>query len=313
MTSKLALVFPGQGSQSVGMLAELADQGDVVKNTFAEASEALGFDLWQLVQAGEAEELNKTENTQPALLTASVAIWRLWKEKGGADPSIIAGHSLGEYSALVVAEALPLAVAAKLVQKRGQFMQQAVAPGAGAMAAILGLEDAVVEQVCATAAQGEVVAAVNYNAPGQVVIAGDKSAVDRAIAQCKEAGAKRAMPLAVSVPSHCALMKPAAELLQQELESVAMSAPKFAVVNNVAAQVEQDTDNIKSALVKQLYSPVKWVAGVEAIAESGVDAIYECGPGKVLCGLNKRIVKQLSCSSLQDLAGLQGALEQSLA
>ncbi|PCI51196.1 MAG: [acyl-carrier-protein] S-malonyltransferase [Moraxellaceae bacterium] len=309
MTSKFALLFPGQGSQSVGMLSELAAESSVIENTFAEASDGLGYDLWDLVQNGTAEALNKTTVTQPALLTSGVAIWRLWKEKGGVDPDFLAGHSLGEYTALVVADVFSLAVGAELVKSRGEFMQQAVQPGVGAMAAIIGLDNEGVEKACAEAAQGEVVAAVNYNAPGQVVIAGLKSAIDRAIIACKDAGAKRALPLTVSVPSHCALMDPAAEQLRTALESVEFKAPRIAVINNVDAKSEQDSAMIKEALVRQLYSPVQWVACVEALVSGGVERAYECGPGKVLSGLNKRIAKQVPCHSLQDLKGLTAAID----
>ncbi len=308
MSSKFAFVFPGQGSQSIGMLADLAEQYNTITATFAEASEALGFDLWALVQNGPEEDLNKTENTQPALLTASTAIWRVWQESNGPQPAFLAGHSLGEYSALVAAGVLPLAEAAVLVQKRGEFMQQAVAPGEGSMAAIIGLEDAQVEQACADAGQGQVVSAVNYNAPGQVVIAGEKAAVDRAVALCKEAGAKRALPLSVSVPSHCALMQPAAEKLKQALDQLELKAPAIPVVNNVDAKLESDPDAIKEALVRQLYSPVRWVDSVNYMVSEGVAATYECGSGKVLSGLNKRIAKQLDIKALQDSQSLVAAV-----
>ncbi|HEY9135699.1 MAG TPA: ACP S-malonyltransferase [Pseudomonadales bacterium] len=309
MSSKLAFVFPGQGSQSIGMLADLAEQYSVVAATFAEASDALGLDLWALVQNGPEAELNKTENTQPALLTASMAIWRAWQENNGIQPDMLAGHSLGEYSALVAAEVLTLADAVKLVQQRGRFMQQAVAPGEGAMAAIIGLEDAQIEQACADAQQGQVVSAVNYNAPGQVVIAGEKAAVDRAIELCKAAGAKRALPLPVSVPSHCALMQPAAEKLKQALEQIEFKTPVIPVVNNVDAKIETDADAIKSALVRQLYSPVRWVDGVNTMVSAGIESTYECGPGKVLLGLNKRIAKQLGLKALQDAASFAAAIK----
>ncbi len=309
MSSKLAFVFPGQGSQSIGMLADLAEQYSVVAATFAEASDALGLDLWALVQNGPEAELNKTENTQPALLTASIAIWRAWQENNGIQPDMLAGHSLGEYSALVAAEVLTLADAVKLVQQRGRFMQQAVAPGEGAMAAIIGLEDAQIEQACADAQQGQVVSAVNYNAPGQVVIAGEKAAVDRAIELCKAAGAKRALPLSVSVPSHCALMQPAAEKLKQALEQIEFKTPVIPVVNNVDAKIETDADAIKSALVRQLYSPVRWVDGVNTMVSAGIESTYECGPGKVLLGLNKRIAKQLDLKALQDAASFAAAIK----
>lgn len=308
MSTKLAFVFPGQGSQSIGMLADLAEEYKSVIDTFSEASDALGLDLWALIQNGPEEELNKTENTQPALLTASTAIWRIWQDNNGQQPSLLAGHSLGEYSALVAANVLSLSDAVKLVQQRGQFMQQAVAPGEGSMAAIIGLEDAKVEQACTDAEQGQVVSAVNYNSPGQVVIAGEKTAVDRAMALCKEAGAKRALPLAVSVPSHCALMKPAAKQLEQILADVEFKAPSTPVINNVDAKAEVSADAIKDALVRQLHCPVRWVAGVNAMVEQGVDATYECGPGKVLSGLNKRINKQLEIKPLLDVASFQAAI-----
>ena len=309
MSSKLAFVFPGQGSQSIGMLSDLAENYDTVVSTFTEASEALELDLWDLVQKGSEEELNKTEKTQPALLTASIAIWRTWLENGGSRPAILAGHSLGEYSALVAAGVISLSEGVRLVQQRGQFMQAAVAPGEGAMAAIIGLDDDQVEQACSGAEQGQIVSAVNYNAPGQVVIAGEKAAVDRAIELCKKSGAKRALPLAVSVPSHCELMKPAADQLKQALERVEFATPEIPVVNNVDAKIENSPEAIKDALVRQLYSPVKWVAGINFMLNEGVDATYECGPGKVLSGLNKRIAKQLDIKSLQNSASLQSAIQ----
>ena len=309
MSSKLAFVFPGQGSQAIGMLSDLAENYDTVISTFTEASEALGKDLWDLVQNGPEDELNKTENTQPALLTASTAIWRIWSENGGSRPVMLAGHSLGEYSALVAAGVISLSEGARLVQQRGQFMQTAVAPGEGAMAAIIGLNDDQVEQACSEAQQNQVVSAVNYNAPGQVVIAGEKTAVDRAIELCKEAGAKRALPLAVSVPSHCELMKPAADQLKQVLEKVEFATPEIPVVNNVDAKIENSPEAIKDALIRQLYSPVKWVAGINFMVNEGVDATYECGPGKVLSGLNKRIAKQLDIRALQDLESLQTVIQ----
>lgn len=305
--SNFAIVFPGQGSQTVGMLAELGEQFDVVKATFADASEALGYDLWALVQEGPAEDLNQTHRTQPALLASSVAIWRVWQEQGLAQPALLAGHSLGEYSALVCAGVIDFKEAIKLVQLRGQLMQEAVPAGVGAMYAIIGLDDASIAKACEEAAQGEVVSPVNFNSPGQVVIAGNKAAVERAGALCKEAGAKRALPLPVSVPSHCALMKPAADKLAQALESIEFNTPAISVINNVDVAAETDPAKIKNALVRQLYSPVRWTEGVEKMSEQGVEKLLELGPGKVLTGLTKRIVKTLSAAAVNDVASLEAA------
>lgn len=306
--SKLAFVFPGQGSQAVGMLADIGAAWPVVPATFAEASEALGYDLWALTQNGPESDLNQTEKTQPALLTAGVALWRAWQQAGGRTPDYLAGHSLGEYTALVAAGSLSLADGVRLVALRGQLMQQAVPAGEGAMAAILGLDDEAVRQACAEASVVGVVAAVNYNAPGQVVIAGSAAAVARAIELLKAAGAKRALPLPVSVPSHCALMQPAAARLQEALAGVTFGAPAIPVVQNVGARIEADTGAIRDALVRQLYSPVLWVGTVEALAGLGVTRLLECGPGKVLSGLNKRIVKELETASLENVASFQAAL-----
>lgn len=302
-----AFLFPGQGSQAVGMLADFAAES-VVIDTFAEATAALGYDLWQVAQNGPAEKLNSTEVTQPVLLTAGVALWRLWQAKGGAAPAFLAGHSLGEYSALVCAGVLSLADAVKLVEARGQYMQQAVPAGSGAMAAILKLEDDQVRAICAEAAQAEVVEAVNFNAPGQVVIAGSKAAVERAIEGVKAAGG-RAMPLPVSVPSHCALMKPAAEQLQAALASVTFNAPQIPVINNVDVVAETDPAKIREALVRQLYSPVRWVETVQHLAAQGVALGFECGPGKVLTGLVKRINKDLEVQPLESAAAFEQALQ----
>lgn len=288
MSASLAFVFPGQGSQSLGMLAELGAQHAIVRDTFAEASAALGYDLWALVQEGPEERLNQTDKTQPAILAASIALWRLWLSEGGARPAYVAGHSLGEYSALVAAGCLGFADAVKLVERRGQLMQQAVPAGQGGMAAILGLDDADVLAACAEAAQGDVVSAVNFNAPGQVVIAGAAAAVERAIEACKARGAKRAMPLPVSVPSHCALMKPAAERFAESVNAIEWHAPQIPVVQNVTAAVAADLNALKHDLLAQLYQPVRWVECVQTLAANGAVNLVECGPGKVLAGLNKR-------------------------
>lgn len=299
MSASLAFVFPGQGSQSLAMLAEHGAQQPLILDTFAEASEALGYDLWALTQNGPEEQLNQTDKTQPAILTASVALWRLWQAEAGAQPAFVAGHSLGEYSALVAAGSLSLAAAVKLVEHRGQLMQQAVPAGQGGMAAILGLEDADVLAACAEAAQGEVVSAVNFNAPGQVVIAGGAAAVARAVEACKALGAKRAMPLPVSVPSHCALMKPAAERFAEAVQAIAWQAPKIALVQNVSAAVVSDLAVLQRDLLAQLYSPVRWVESMVCLAEQGVTDLVECGPGKVLSGLNKRCVKGIKTHNLE--------------
>lgn len=292
--SKTAFVFPGQGSQSLGMLSELHSESDVVRGTFEEASEALSFNLWNLVANGPEEELNRTDNTQPALLAASVAIWRHYLAQNGIRPDMMAGHSLGEYSALTCAGVVSFADALQMVKARGEFMQSAVPQGVGSMAAIIGLEDDKVIQACSEAAQSEVVSAVNFNSPGQVVIAGNKDAVDRASALCKEFGAKRALPLAVSVPSHCALMKPAAEQLAERLANTQFNAPELPVINNVDVNIETDPQKIKDALVRQLYCPVRWTETVQKMASESVTMLVECGPGKVLTGLTKRIDKSVN-------------------
>lgn len=310
---KFAMVFPGQGSQTVGMLAELAGDYPIVQETFKQASEVLGYDLWQLVQEGPAEELNKTWQTQPALLTASVAVYRVWQQKYPAlKPEVMAGHSLGEYSALVCAGVLDFQDAVKLVELRGKLMQQAVPEGTGAMYAIIGLDNDAIINACKQAEQGEVVSAVNFNSPGQVVIAGAKAAVERAAALCKEAGAKRTLPLAVSVPSHCALMKPAADQLSVSLESITLKAPVVAVLNNVDVKAETDAVAIRNALVRQLYSPVRWTETVEKMAQNGVEVLVEVGPGKVLNGLTKRIVDSLQAVSVNDVKSLD-SIEEVLA
>ncbi|MGP0911630.1 ACP S-malonyltransferase [Serratia sp. CY81593] len=308
--TQFAFVFPGQGSQTVGMLAELAAQFPIVEETFGEASSALGYDLWQLVQQGPVEELNKTWQTQPALLAASVAIFRVWQQQGGKAPALMAGHSLGEYSALVCAGVLDFKAAIRLVELRGKLMQEAVPEGTGAMYAIIGLDNDAIAKACEESAQGQVVSPVNFNSPGQVVIAGNKEAVERAGAACKAAGAKRALPLPVSVPSHCALMKPAADKLAVALQDITFNAPQVPVVNNVDVRTENDPEAIRSALVRQLYSPVRWTESVEFIAAQGVTSLLEVGPGKVLTGLTKRIVDTLAAAAVNDTASLSAALEQ---
>ena len=309
-TQQLALVFPGQGSQKVGMLAELGESFSIVKNTFAEASDALGYDMWDLVQNGEQAQLNLTETTQPVLLTASVAVWRLWGEQGGLRPSLLAGHSLGEFSALVCAGAIEFADAVRLVRSRGQYMQTAVPVGEGAMAAVLGLDDAQIVQICAEAAAGTgVVEAVNFNSPGQVVIAGQVAAVDKAIELLKAAGAKRAMPLPVSAPFHTSLMRPAGEKLALALADITVRQPSIPVVHNVHGKTESDPAAIKALLVEQIYSAVKWVECVETMVSAGINTTIECGPGKVLSGLNKRINKSLNGLNIESPASLAAALD----
>lgn len=299
MSQKTAFVFPGQGSQKIGMLAELAAEYPTVEKTFAEASQVLGYDLWKLVQSGTQEEINLTERTQPLLLTASVAIWRVWCEKSGAKPAFMAGHSLGEWSALVCAGVIAFKDAVKLVQQRGKFMQEAVPSGQGAMAAIIGLDDAAIVDACKKAEQGEVVSAVNFNSPGQVVIAGTAAAVERAIALCKEAGAKRALPLPVSAPFHTSLMQSAADRLAEQINATEFLSPAIPVVHNVTAQSEISPEKIKALMIEQIYSPVRWVECVNTLVTAGVTHTIECGPGKVLSGLNKRIHAELQTSSIE--------------
>ncbi len=304
----LAFVFPGQGSQSVGMLAELAAAHPVVEETFSQASTVLDYDLWQLIQTGPVDALNQTTTTQPAMLAAGVVTWRVWQSQTDVMPTLLAGHSLGEYTALVCAGVIAFEDAIKLVAERGRLMQEAVPTGEGAMAAILGLADEVVVAVCARAANGEVVSAVNFNSSGQVVIAGQKSAVERAVTLAKDEGAKRALLLPVSVPSHCSLMAPAADQLRQQMVDIDFSAPMIPVINNVDVKIENDPDVIRDALARQLYQPVRWVETVEMMAAQGVDRLVECGPGKVLAGLTKRINKSISAQAVFDVATLQKAL-----
>ena len=309
---KLAFVFPGQGSQAVGMLSDMIDLS-VVKNTIIEASDALGVDLLSMMQNGPAEDLNLTVNTQPVMLTASVAFYRAWLEAGGAKPDIMAGHSLGEYSALTAANVISLTDAVKLVRLRAEAMQNAVPVGVGGMAAILGIDDAVVKQVCADAqtATGEIVETVNFNSPGQVVIAGHKGAVEKACELAKAAGAKRALVLPVSAPFHSTLLQPAAEKLQAALADLTLNAPEIPVVNNVDVLVQNDIAAIKDALVRQAWHPVRWVECAQFIAEQGVTDMVECGPGKVLAGLAKRIDARLTGHALvnqESLNAIRGAL-----
>jgi [acyl-carrier-protein] S-malonyltransferase len=294
--NKFAFLFPGQGSQSVGMMNGFGES-TIIRDTFTEASDVLGLDFWSMATEPN-EAINETTNTQPIMLIAGVATWRVWQASTDKLPSVLAGHSLGEYTALVASGALSFADALPLVRYRAEVMQSAVPAGVGAMAAILGLDDAVVREVCAEAAQNEVLEAVNFNSPGQVVIAGNKAAVERGMELAKAKGAKRALPLPVSVPSHCALMKPAAVKLAEYLKNVTVNAPQISVIQNADVASYQDAEKIKDALVRQLYSPVRWVETVQAIHAQGITQAAECGPGKVLAGLTKRIVAELSCVAL---------------
>lgn len=305
-----AFVFPGQGSQAVGMLAELAGAHRQVRETFDEASETLGYDLWRLAQEGPEETLNRTEHTQPAMLAAGVAVWRVWQAEGGCRPAMAGGHSLGEYTALVCAGSLAFADAAALVAARGRFMQEAVPLGEGAIAAILGLEDEAVVELCRAAAEGEVVSAVNFNAPGQVAVAGHTGAVERALALAKEAGAKRAVRLPLSVPVHCELMAPATRQLTERLAQTSFREPEVAVIHNVDARRHPTPDGIRAILAEQLASPVQWVDTLRAMARDGVDRVLELGPGRVLTGLNKRISRELTALAVYDPGSLGKALQQ---
>jgi [acyl-carrier-protein] S-malonyltransferase len=304
----LAMVFPGQGSQSVGMLAPMADVFPVVIETFAQASGVLGYDLWARVQQGPAELLNQTACTQPAMLAAGVATWRCWQQTSDKLPAMMAGHSLGEYTALVCAGALDFKDAVGLVEKRATFMQHAVPDGAGAMAAILGLDDDQVRSVCSDAAEGQVVSAVNFNSPGQVVVAGDAQAVERAMALAKAAGAKRALLLPVSVPSHCSLMKQAADAFAVELAATDFRVPQIAVIHNVDVSIKDNADAIREALAAQLYQPVRWVETIRAMHAAGIARVVEMGPGKVLAGLNKRIEPSMPGIAVQTPADLDQVL-----
>lgn len=308
MKPELGCVFPGQGSQKVGMLSELGAEFPVIRETFAQASSALSYDLWQLVQNDAANELSRTSVTQPAILAASVAVWRLWRDQGGALPAIMAGHSLGEYSALVCSGVLDFQDAVRLVRKRGEYMQSAVPLGVGGMAAIVGLDDQAVVEACARAAQNQVVAAVNFNSPGQVVIAGENEALARAIELCKQAGAKRALPLPVSAPFHCELMRPAAERFSQDLAQVTLHPPQIPVLQNFGLQLSSDVDTIRSNLASQIHSPVPWVDTVRRFTTFGVRRFLEMGPGKVLTGLIKRIEPDADAQAVNDPAGLREAL-----
>lgn len=307
--SKLAFLFPGQGSQKPGMLLDIADQYDLVQRTFVEASDALSDDLWAMLSHGDAEQMSLTANTQPLLLTAGVALWRIWQAEGGAAPAIMAGHSLGEYTALAASGALAFEDAVRAVRFRGQAMQRAVPAGTGAMAAVIGLDDDAVIAVCNQAGAGEVLEAVNFNAPGQVVIAGHASAVERALPLLKAAGAKRALPLPVSAPFHCALMRPAADELAGFLADITFSAPAMPIVQNVSVEPEIDPVRIKAQVLAQTYSPVRWTQTVQFLVGQGVSSAIECGPGAVLAGLGKRIDKSISVQSIGDLAGLTQGLE----
>ncbi|HSN71943.1 MAG TPA: ACP S-malonyltransferase [Steroidobacteraceae bacterium] len=306
----IAFVFPGQGSQSVGMLGGLAVDEPLVTDTFAEASSVLGYDLWTLCQNGPAEQLSSTSYTQPAMLTAAVATYRVWRKRGGSVPALMAGHSLGEYTALVCAGALEFAAAVDLVRFRGEAMQAAVPPGQGAMAALLGIDDAAVEAVCREAAQSEIVVPANYNSPGQIVIAGHATAVDRAIELATARGAKRAIRLPVSVPSHSPLMQPAAEQLRERLRSVAFRAPADVTIYTVDLATHASEEGIRTALEEQLVKPVRWSETVTAMLRAGATAVFECGPGKVLTGLNRRIERDraIAMLALEDSASIDEAL-----
>lgn len=307
----LAFVFPGQGSQKIGMLSDMFTAYPSIKTVYDEASSVLDYDLWDIVSNGPDEKINSTDITQPVMLAAGFAIWQVWLDKGGIQPALMAGHSLGEYTALVCAGALDFKQAIKLVSARGRYMQAAVPPGSGAMAAILGLDDDAVRRVCSESSTNGIVEAVNFNSPSQVVIAGEASAVQNATEIAKEAGAKRAVILPVSVPSHCQLMKPAAEMLAADLNDIEIRQPEIPVINNVSVEATSNPDEVKQALIKQLYQPVRWVEVIQAMASRGVDTIIECGPGKVLLGLNKRIDKSLSHAAFNSPDAINAQLANS--
>jgi [acyl-carrier-protein] S-malonyltransferase len=311
MTKKIAFLFPGQGSQSVGMLRELAQHFPVIEATYAEASAVLNYDVWQLTQEGPETELNRTEKTQPALLAGSVALWRIWQAQQSSSPKLLAGHSLGEYTALVAANALDFADAVQLVAERGKFMQEAVPEGVGAMAAIVGLGDARVQQICGELADNEVLAPANFNAIGQTVIAGHINAVKRAVAKANELGAKMAKLLPISVPSHCILMKSAAERLATRLEHIPLRTPNIPVIHNVDLNMHSHPDDIRAALVEQLYSPIRWVETILLMVGEGMEQAVECGPGKVLSGLSRRISDNLPTVPTHTLEQFLQVLEQS--
>lgn len=310
LDSKTAFIFPGQGSQQVGMLAQHADTRPIVMETFTEASDALGYDLWHLIQQGPQEELNLTENSQPAILASSVALWRVIQSDRPVEPDFVAGHSLGEWSALVCADVIDFADALKLVQLRGRYMQEAVPVGQGSMAAIIGLEDAAILAACERAANAEVVTAVNFNSPGQVVIAGHTAAVERAMTLCKDAGAKRALPLPVSAPFHTSLMRPAAERLSLHINNTEFRAPSIRVVHNVHAKTESDPQAIKRLMIEQISAPVQWVDCVHTLVANGVMETVECGPGRVLSGLVKRITKSTNCFATDPVSALDEYLKK---
>lgn len=308
MQQNLGFVFPGQGSQKVGMLSELGDAYPIIRKTFSEASEVVSYDLWQLIQHDSGNTLSKTSITQPAILSSSVAIWRLWQQHGGVRPALMAGHSLGEYSAMVCSGVLGFQDAVQLVKKRGEYMQSAVPPGVGSMAVIVGLEDRAVIEACEKAAENQVVSAVNFNSPGQVVIAGHNEAVNRAADLCKEVGAKRTLPLAVSAPFHCALMKPAADEFAKVIKAVELHSPAIDVLQNYGQETTGDTELIRDNLVKQIYSPVPWVDTINQFAARGISRSFEIGPGKVLCGLIRRIQPGFEVLAVNDVASLREAL-----
>ena len=308
--NQLGIIFPGQGSQTVGMLADISAQFGEVKQTFDEASEALGYNLWTLVQQGPAEELDKTMHTQPALLAASYALWRILQSRKPVEPAMLAGHSLGEYTALVCANSLQFNDAIKLVAARGQYMQDAVSPGTGAMAAIIGLDEAAINAICkeAVTSADEILSPANFNSIGQIVIAGHKAPVERAIVLAKEKGAKLAVLIPVSVPSHCHLMQPAARRLAQLVDTITIQTPEFLILNNVDVASYTSADTIRDGLVRQLYRPVRWVEIIQRFIQAGITQIIECGPGKILTGLNKRIDKNLQLMTISDVVGLQALL-----